>query len=246
MFVKYKIRSKNLFFLFVGLIFGLYLGKEFRQVCQKMLLEEKIIKKLDSPQKLPKTLFVGVMTAKKYLRTRAVAAQKTWIKTIPGKVLFFSSQSSVSTPEVPVIGLEGVDDSYPPQRKSLLMLKYMHDHFLNEYEWFMRADDDIYVRGDKLGIFLNSINSSRPQYVGQAGQGKKEEVGLLYLNENENFCMGGPGIVFSRATLRAIAPHVDQCLKNLITSHEDVEVGRCVRRFADIPCTWSFEVSIIL
>lgn len=97
-------------------------------------------------------LYVGVMTAKKYLDSRAVAAYKTWVSSIPGKVEFFSSHGSDSVPlpfPLPVVSLPGVDDSYPPQKKSFMMLKYMHDHYLDKYEWFVRADDDVYIRGEE-------------------------------------------------------------------------------------------------
>lgn len=79
--------------------------------------------------------------------------------------------------------------------------------------------------------------------VGQAGRGNSEEFGLLSLEFDENFCMGGPGVIMSRETLRRVAPHIPTCLKNLYSTHEDVEVGRCVQKFAGIPCTWNYEVS---
>lgn len=39
-------------------------------------------------------------------------------------------------------------------------------------------------------------------FTGQAGRGNNEEFGLLSLEFDENFCMGGPGIIMSRETLR--------------------------------------------
>ncbi|MBN3310733.1 chondroitin sulfate synthase 3 [Amia ocellicauda] len=190
-------------------------------------------------------LYVGVMTAKKYLDSRAVAAHRTWTRSIPGQVEFYSSEGSdlvpVSSP-IPVVSLAGVDDSYPPQKKSFMMLKYMHDHYLDKYEWFMRADDDVYIRGEKLEGFLRSLNSSKPLYLGQTGLGTTEELGKLALEPGENFCMGGPGMIFSREVLRRMVPHIGQCLREMYTTHEDVEVGRCVRRFGGTQCVWSYEM----
>ncbi|KAF7239506.1 Chondroitin sulfate synthase 1 [Varanus komodoensis] len=187
-------------------------------------------------------LFVGVMTAQKYLQNRAVAAYRTWSSTIPGKVEFFSSEGSDTSLPIPVVALPGVDDSYPPQKKSFMMLKYMHDHYLDKYEWFMRADDDVYVKGDKLENFLRSLNSSEPLFLGQTGLGTTEEMGKLALEPGENFCMGGPGVIMSREVLRRMVPHIGECLREMYTTHEDVEIGRCVRRFAGVQCVWSYEV----
>lgn len=39
---------------------------------------------------------------------------------------------------------------------------------------------------------------------------------------------------------------MEQCLGNLFTTHEDVELGRCVKKFAGISCTWSYEMQVIL
>lgn len=190
-------------------------------------------------------LYVGVMTAKKYVGSRAVAAYRTWARAIPGKVEFFSSSGSEVIPlpaPLPLVSLPGVDDAYPPQKKSFMMLKYIHDHYLDQFQWFMRADDDVYVRGEKLEAFLRSLNSSKPHYLGQTGLGVAQEVGRLALEPGENFCMGGPGMIFSREVLRRMGPFISTCLREMYTTHEDVEVGRCVRRFGGTQCVWSYEM----
>ncbi|PSN39484.1 Chondroitin sulfate synthase 1 [Blattella germanica] len=166
-------------------------------------------------------MFVGVMTAQKYLSTRASAVYETWGREIPGRIAFFTSATSTppaNRADLPLVRLKGVDDSYPPQKKSFLMLQYM------------------------LERLLRSVDSRKPQFIGQAGRGNQEEFGLLSLEYDENFCMGGPGVLLSRETLARVAPHVKTCLRNLYTTHEDVELGRCVQKFAGIPCTWSYEV----
>jgi chondroitin sulfate synthase len=190
-------------------------------------------------------VFVGVMTAARYLDSRAKAVYDTWGRKVPGKVMFFSSEDSYSE-DVPLVALPGVDDTYPPQKKSFMMLKHMYDHYIDQYEWFLRADDDVYVRTDRLEELLRAVDSKKPWFIGQTGRGNTEEFGMLSLESDENFCMGGPGVIFSRETLKRMAPYVDECLANLYTTHEDVELGRCVRRFAGISCTWSYEMQVIL
>ena len=203
-------------------------------------------KSKDGQTKGNNLIFVGVMTANKYLDTRAKAVYETWGKLIPGKIAFFSSETSSTTADIPLIRLPGVDDSYPPQKKSFMMLKYMHENLHDHFEYFMRADDDVFVRPDKLENFLRSINSSNKLFIGQAGRGNPDEFGHLSLKTEENFCMGGPGIIMSRKTLGLLAPHAKDCLKNLRSTHEDVEIGRCVQKYVGIPCTWSYEVSLYI
>jgi hypothetical protein len=125
-------------------------------------------------------------------------------------------------------------------------MKYIYDHYLNKFEWFMRVDDDVYIRTDNLERLLRSIDDRKPYYIGQPGMGTKDEYGKLALGENENFCMGGPGIILSRETLARFTPHIKKCLKNFYTYHEDVELGRCVHKYANTSCTWSYEMQHIL
>jgi len=85
-------------------------------------------------------------------------------------VIVFSSEGSslARRPDIPLVALPGIDDSYPPQRKSFAMLQYMYHHYRDKFRFFMRADDDVYIHGNVLRPFLHSINSTnRPLFIGQ-------------------------------------------------------------------------------
>ena len=202
--------------------------------------QTRLLKELAAPKKF---LFVGVLTAEKFLDNRAKAVYETWGSSLPGSLAFFSSSNSRRS-SLPVVSLKGVDDSYPPQRKSMMMLKYMHDNYINDYEWFMRCDDDVYVRTDKLEGFLRTLNSTEDLYIGQAGTGRRPWKKYLRLKPGDNYCMGGPGVVFSASMLRKLVQHIRCCLPHPVTQHEDVEIGRCISMFTGQYCTWALEVTI--
>ena len=189
-------------------------------------------------------LFVGVVTSKKFLLTRARAINSTWGGKLGANIRFFSSDGT-SPHKLPVVSLPGTDDTYPPQKKVYRMLKYMYDHFINEYNWFMRADDDLYVRVGPLIQFLNTLDPSTDLYIGQPGIGKADDWERIQLYPNEHYCMGGPGVILSRSLLVKLAPHLDECLSNVVVSwNEDLEVGRCIMRRLGVQCTWSYEVCV--
>ncbi len=221
------------------------------------------VKRLGNPRYLReeytmrRKLLVGVMTAGMYLQTRARAVYETWSLDVTEVVFFVGSDSNISQPGLDgmnIVKLPGISDTvYPPQKKVFAILKYMQDHFIDDFHWFMRADDDVYVRGEKLEELLSTLNSNERVYLGRAGQGKPEDVKRLELLPHEHYCMGGPGVVFSHASLQALAPHLDYCL-SAVDSHnrhgntpwynEDVELGRCVSRTVDLQCSTSKEVGV--
>nr|CAB3230906.1 chondroitin sulfate synthase 1 [Phallusia mammillata] len=193
-------------------------------------------------------MYIGVLTAQKYLTTRGRAIMQTWGPGVAGKVEFYVGEGVKNVDDgekpLPLVRLTTVrDDVYPPQKKSFLLLKQMYDTYLDSgYQWFMRADDDVYIKTEKLERFLRRLNSSQPIFLGQTGLGNAEERGRLSLNHGENYCMGGPGMIFSREVLRRVGPHIRECVKNLYSWHEDVELSRCVRKFANVNCAWSYQM----
>ena len=134
------------------------------------------------------------------------------------------------------------EDNFPLLQVLVGYKMWISDYFGNHYKFFMRADDDVFVNVKRLKNFLESLNSSESIYIGQTGVGNKEEFGQLNLDSHDNFCMGGPGVIISFKSLAKIASNVKYCLQNLYSTHEDVEIGRCLHRFAGISCTWSYDM----
>ena len=190
-------------------------------------------------------LFISVMSSQKYLSTRAKGVFESWGKDVPGRLSFFTGQINRTDDikDLPIIELDVPDDVYPPQTKAFKMLKYVYENFVDKYEWFIRADDDVYLRTDKLRAYLVRLDSSDDLVIGQPGVGKKEELGKLGLGKDDNFCLGGPGIMMTSSVLRNVGPNIVVCLNTTASYHEDVEIGRCLRQYGGVMCPWGFEVS---
>ena len=211
---------------------------------------------LSGEYQVQKRLFVAVITAEKYLPTRARAVYDTWGRSVTQITFFVGADCNTSHPAVgdlPIVKLPGIPDTvYPPQKKVFAVLHYIHEHYNNDFQWFMRADDDVYVRGEKLEELLGTFNYNEMVYLGLAGKGKAEDISRLGLQYHEHYCMGGPGVILSKAALGKLAPYLDLCLSAVDQYNEenpdnpwyneDVELGRCVSRSINIQCSTSAEV----
>ena len=200
-------------------------------------------------------IFVAVVTTGRYLKTRARAIFETWAKDVKlsNNLSFFVGEdcdtSDPALVDMSIIKMAGIRDSiYPPQRKVFEVIRYIHTHFGDQFKWFIRADDDIYIRMRSMDEILHSLDWTKMLFLGHPGWGKKEDRQRLKLLSHENYCMGGPGVVFSAATLRSLVPYLDKCRLGLELYNqqhtpeerwynEDVELGRCVSRTLGVSCT---------
>ena len=166
--------------------------------------------------KLRRTVFVGVLTSQMYLPTRAKAIYDTWSSDV-SMLVFFVGEDCIVPPDLihlPVVKLKKVPDGvYPPLKKAFAVMQYMYDHFVNDYDWFIRADDDVYIRGRKLMDLLNAMDANEIISLGRAGEGRTDDMDRLQLLKHERYCMGGPGMVFSRGTMQALGPYLNLCLE---------------------------------
>ena len=102
-----------------------------------------------------KRVLIGIMSSKLYLPTRGKAIQSSWLNEVDHRladVKFFADYTEgYSTVQLPKVN----DSQYPPQRKSFSMLAYYHDHQIENYDWFIRMDDDSVLQWDNLNEFLD-------------------------------------------------------------------------------------------
>ena len=139
---------------------------------------------------------------------------------------------------LPIHVLPNVDDLvYPPQKKSFYMVSNMIRQKSKKYKWFLRSDDDLFVDYDRLSSFLNRINETEVRILGSPGEGFRKKV---IVADNEMYCMGGPGMVMSNGLLKKLDQKLLKCLTKLQTTHEDIELWRCIRSTTGASCGTRF------
>uniref|UniRef100_A0A8C5LEE6 Glycoprotein-N-acetylgalactosamine 3-beta-galactosyltransferase 1 n=1 Tax=Jaculus jaculus TaxID=51337 RepID=A0A8C5LEE6_JACJA len=102
-----------------------------------------------------------VMTGPQNLEKKAKHVKATWLC---DKVLFMSSGENRNFPAVGLKTKEGRDQLY---WKTIRAFQYVHDHYLEDADWFMKADDDIYIILDNLRWLLSKYDPEQPIDLGR-------------------------------------------------------------------------------
>jgi len=162
-----------------------------------------------------------VMTSPDNFEKKAKHVKATWGKRC-NILLFMSTEAEPNLPVIKLDGLhEGRDNLWGKTKQAF---KYVHEHYRDQADWFMKADDDTYVIVENLRYMLENYNSSQPIYFGCKF---KPYVRQGYMS-------GGAGYVLSKEALdrfvnRALADKEQViCKTRDHTGAEDVEMGKCL------------------
>ncbi|XP_062559462.1 glycoprotein-N-acetylgalactosamine 3-beta-galactosyltransferase 1-like isoform X2 [Armigeres subalbatus] len=160
-----------------------------------------------------------VMTTPANHETKALHVKRTWGRRC-NKLLLMSSFEDA---KVGTIALDGVGEGRQSLwNKTREAFRYVYEQHLDEYDWFMKADDDTYVIMENLRFFLYPYSPQYPIFFGSKFR-YPEYV-------RQGYFSGGAGYVLSREALKRF---VEQALNNTETCSvaydtEDLEMGRCM------------------
>ncbi|ESO83390.1 hypothetical protein LOTGIDRAFT_96000, partial [Lottia gigantea] len=105
--------------------------------------------------------------------------------------------------------------------KTVYGFKYMYDYLLNDFDWFVKADDDTYMIVENLKFYLSHYKGDAPAYSG---------LHLRHFSPN-GYMAGGPGYVLNREALRLLIKGFNSPgLCRLTGGAEDLEIGRCLTK----------------
>ena len=180
----------------------------------------------------------------------------SWGQDLPQVIFFISESCNTSLPEaigLPLVRLvAGAGKSAEEYvLKTFSILKFLYEHYIDSFHWFMLANTQTFVHGSRLKETLSRFNPASKIYLGWAARGRPEDSSVLQLLPHEYYCLGAPGMVLSNAALQALGGELPLCLeaiqKHNMAEREqwriyDVELGRCMSRRVGIQCSQSAEV----
>ena len=203
---------------------------------------------------LRKQLLVAVVTSATHLQT-ASTVYDTWGADVP-QVLFFVGKnccnaSSLYVRGMPLVRLPNVPDiPVNTVAKYFSVIKYISDNYGSEFQWFLLANDNLYIRAARLANLLKQFDPSENIYLGRPARGKDKDVKKLFLLPHEHYCLGSSGVLLSHKLLQTLIPHLELCLNAVLSGkgqgssgHPDVELGRCISRHIGVQCSRAAQVS---
>ncbi|XP_039609164.1 chondroitin sulfate glucuronyltransferase [Polypterus senegalus] len=170
-------------------------------------------------------LLVGILTSRAMLNTLAVAINRTVAHHFH-RTFFFTGLRSPKVPHGMQVIVHGDD------RPVWLMyetIRYIHQHFGSDYDWFYLAQDDTYTQAGRLNELVNHLSIGQDLYLGRA----EEFIGG---DEHSRYCHGGYGYIISRSLLARLQPHLDACRNDILSVRPDEWLGRCIIDFLGFSC----------
>lgn len=165
-------------------------------------------------------IFCLILTSQKNHQQKAIHVKNTWGRHC-NKLLFVSTLTDLNLES---IGFNVIDDHEHLWGKVKLAIQYVYKNFIDDYDWFYKADDDTFAIIENMRYFLAAYSTDDPVYFGHKFQSQIHRFGYF---------SGGSGYVMSRKSIRLFVENVltnDSVCDRVVGSNvgdEDWNIGYC-------------------
>eukprot|EP01103_Thecamoeba_quadrilineata_P015360 TRINITY_DN4832_c0_g1_i1.p1 TRINITY_DN4832_c0_g1~~TRINITY_DN4832_c0_g1_i1.p1 ORF type:complete len:337 (+),score=-1.34 TRINITY_DN4832_c0_g1_i1:27-1037(+) len=180
-----------------------------------------------SKHEYPTRILIFVTTTPEYLHTRGVNVICTWMRhanilnpNLGIRVVLAVDSNIPQQFNIPTLNIKRIPSTnykQLPQKVFAAFTQVWEEY--GHYDYFMKADDDVFINVEKLSKIFHTnpyLNPNNIEYFGYY------EPGL-----DIPLCWGGPGYIFSRATLGHLYPYIQECEDKFRIS-EDISVWQCL------------------
>lgn len=154
-----------------------------------------------------------IMTGPKNLESRTRHIRESWAKRCD--VTLYMSSFESAFPTVALNVSEGRQNLY---WKTIRAFQYIHQHHLDEADWFLKADDDTFVVVENLRYTLSRFDTEEPWYLG------RRFAPFIA----QGYMSGGAGYVLSKEALRRFVRGFESGDCTHYSDIEDMALGKCM------------------
>ncbi|WAQ93655.1 C1GLT-like protein [Mya arenaria] len=152
-------------------------------------------------------------------QAKMAAVNETWASKCDKKYFLFSREIN-KTDNAEMLFLPVKEGRAHLTAKVRYALKYAYEKHRNEFDWFLKCDDDTYIIMENLRHLLASTDHNKPSYMGFH----------MKLFVKNGFMSGGGGYVISSRALHDVVRIGFENGSCKIDGHgEDVEIGKCLQ-----------------
>ena len=143
-----------------------------------------------NPTKPTVSLLCWILADPHLLYTKVIHQKVTWGRKCD-KLLVLSSKEDK---DFPAIGLPNTQEGrYHIDSKAKYAWRYLHENYIDEFDFFIKTDPDTYLVVENLRQFLSDKDFMKPHIYGH-----------IYDTPKGPFIAGGPGEVLTRAALQLL------------------------------------------
>jgi glycoprotein-N-acetylgalactosamine 3-beta-galactosyltransferase len=115
------------------------------------------------------------------------------------------SADQIDDPKMSFVYLNITEDYFRITDKTLKTIEYVYDNLMNDFDWFVRANDDTYIIVENLRLFLADKCPNEKKNYGKVLQYVHHKHRYTSGNNSAGFHQGGSGVIISRESVRLFA-----------------------------------------